>query len=138
MCPQLEPKMGKFPIELTKLTQGQRMIFLCLIYSIALTASTVMAYGLRFELSVPVGHRPPFGFWLCFWMLKLLLLACFGQFSSLLSFFSLPDLKRISVALCIATAILAGAWHVGLDSVKGMSRAVILLDGIFSIIAFSL
>ena len=54
-----------------------------------------------------------------------------GQFSSLLSFFSLPDLKRLGVALGLITVGMLGLWHVG-ESIHSMSRGVIVLDGVLS------
>ena len=65
------------------------------------------------------------------WASKLGVLAAAGQFSSLLSFFSLPDLKRLGVALGLITVGMLGLWHVG-ESIHSMSRGVIVLDGVLS------
>ena len=114
------------------LTQLQRILVLLGVYSVVLIAATWVAYGLRFDFEVPEIHERQFGaVWPWVWASKLVVLAAAGQFSSLLSFFSLPDLKRLGVALGLITVGMLGLWHVG-ESIHSMSRGVIVLDGVLS------
>ena len=73
-----------------------RGLLLVAAYSVVIVASLLAALMLRFDFAVPEE------FWRRFWIslawilpLKLALLAAFGQFRSLLTFFSLPDAKKI-------------------------------------------
>ncbi len=114
------------------LTQLQRILVLLGVYSVVLMAATWGAYGLRFDFVVPVDHERQFwAVWPWVWAAKLVVLAAAGQFSSLLSFFSLPDLKRLGVALGLITVAMVGLWQVG-EPVHSMSRGVIVLDGVLS------
>ena len=114
------------------LTQLQRILVLLGVYSVVLIAATWVAYGLRFDFEVPEIHERQFGaVWPWVWAAKLVVLAVAGQFSSLLSFLSLPDLKRLGVALGLITVGMLGLWHVG-EPIYSMSRGVIVLDGVLS------
>ena len=96
------------------LTQMQRILVLLGVYSVVLMAATWGAYGLRFDFEVPEIHERQFvAVWPWVWASKLVVLAAAGQFSSLLSFFSLPDLKRLGVALGLITVGMLGLWQVG-------------------------
>lgn len=121
-----------------QLTRGQRIAVLLGMYSVVLMAATWIAYGLRFDFVVPMDHASRFfDFWLWIWAGKLAVLAVAGQFSSLLSFFSLPDLKRLGVSLGSVTLVLMGLWYVSDGPVHSMSRGVIVLDGLLSFLGLS-
>jgi FlaA1/EpsC-like NDP-sugar epimerase len=120
------------------LSQWQRMVLLLVIYTIVLVTATWLAYGMRFDFFVPVQHQSEIGrIWVWVWAVKLLALALAGQFSSLLSFFSLPDLRRLGLALGVVTVGMFGSWY-ALDTMEGMPRGVILLDGILCFLGLAM
>ncbi len=119
-------------LTLPNLNQRQRATVLLVIYSGVLVTATWLAHGLRFDFVVPPENQIQIGrIWVWVWATKLVALASAGQFSSLLSFFSLPDLKRLGLALGAVTVGLLGWWHLS-DALYGMSRGVIIIDGILS------
>ncbi|HIG82169.1 MAG TPA: polysaccharide biosynthesis protein, partial [Verrucomicrobiales bacterium] len=119
------------------LSRGQRFAVLLVLYLAVLAAATWVAYGLRFDFDVPSDHQRHIKeIWVWVWAVKLLALAVAGQFYSLLSFFSLPDLKRLGLALGVVTLGLFGQWY-AVDSVGEMSRGVIVLDGILSFLGLA-
>jgi FlaA1/EpsC-like NDP-sugar epimerase len=120
------------------LTRTQRAIVLFFIYSIVLVAATFLAYGLRFDFAVPIEHQLHIQkIWFWVWLLKIVALAAAGQFSSLLSFFSIPDLKRLSLGIGGVTAGLLVLWNVN-DLIHQMSRGAIILDGMASFLGLSM
>jgi FlaA1/EpsC-like NDP-sugar epimerase len=107
---------------------GLRVVVLALVYALILTASLTSAMLLRFDLQVPPA------FWERFWFnlpwilaLKLILLAAFGQFRSLLSYFSLPDAGMIAAALGTAALVEAAVWFL-FAGVGIVPRGVIVSD----------
>ena len=119
------------------LSRSQRFVVLLVLYLAVLAAATWVAYGLRFDFDVPKEHQLHIkGIWIWVWAVKLLALAIAGQFYSLLSFFSLPDLKRLGLALGVVTLGLFGQWF-AVDAVHEMSRGVIVLDGILSFLGLA-
>ena len=119
------------------LSRNQRFAVLLVLYLAVLSAATWVAYGLRFDFDVPSDHQRHIKkIWVWVWASKLLALAVAGQFSSLLSFFSLPDLKRLGLALGVVTLGLFGQWY-AVDVVGEMSRGVIVLDGILSFLGLA-
>ncbi len=119
------------------LSRNQRFAVLLVLYLAVLAAATWVAYGLRFDFDVPKEHQLHIkGIWIWVWAVKLLALAIAGQFYSLLSFFSLPDLKRLGLALGVVTLGLFGQWF-AVDAVHEMSRGVIVLDGILSFLGLA-
>ncbi len=87
------------------LSRSQRFAVLLVLYLAVLAAATWVAYGLRFDFDVPTEHQRHIKeIWVWVWASKLLALAVAGQFYSLLSFFSLPDLKRLGLALGVVTS----------------------------------
>ncbi|MBC8325641.1 MAG: polysaccharide biosynthesis protein [Verrucomicrobia subdivision 3 bacterium] len=126
-----------FFLQPSKLSRGQRFAVLLVLYLAVLAAATWVAYGLRFDFAVPLDHQHHIiEIWVWVWAVKLLALAIAGQFYCLLSFFSLPDLKRLGVALGIVTLGLFGQWY-AVDAVGEMSRGVIVLDGILSFLGLA-
>ena len=101
-------------------------------------AATFLAYGLRFDFVIPIEHQLHIRkIWFWVWPLKIAALAIAGHFSSLLSFFSIPDLKRLCLGTGIVTAGLLMMWSIN-DVVHQMSRGAIILDGIASFLGLSM
>jgi len=117
-------------------SNSQRTSILVLLYSLVMVAATVMAYAIRFDFSIEESFALQYArigpVWVGIWMAKLAALTWAGQFASLLSFFSLPDLRRLALALGPISLVLLVAWHFPgvLDHV---SRSVIVLDGILGL-----
>lgn len=114
-----------------------RPLVLLLVYSVLLFASLLMALLLRFDFTVPEEYLQ--SFWRsALWIvpLKLLLLAFFGQFRSLLTFFSLPDAKRVAAALGISTVFELVVWYT-VGGAGVVPRGVILSDLLISFVALA-
>jgi FlaA1/EpsC-like NDP-sugar epimerase len=83
---------------------GIRFAALLIAYTFVLTASQWLAYGLRFDFDIPSDQRALFQtHWSWVIPLKLLVLGLSGQFAGLLSYFSIPDLRRIFYASSISS-----------------------------------
>ena len=120
-------------LKIHQLTKWERFGLLFLVYFLVLVAATWGAYGLRFEFAVPQEHQTHiWTIWPWVWAAKLVVLAMAGQFSSLLSFFSLPDLKRLGIATAAVSFGLMTIWYVE-GAVHEMSRTVIILDGVLAL-----
>ena len=103
-----------------------------------LIAATFLAYGLRFDFAIPIEHQLHIRkIWIWVWLLKITALAIVGQFSSLLSFFSIPDLKRLGLGMGVVTAGLLMMWNIN-DVFHQMSRGAIILDGMASFLGLSM
>lgn len=121
----------------THLTSLGRLVVLVAVYAGILFLCLLGALLLRFDF-----HVPP-EFWGRFWRslvwilpLKLILLAVFGQFRALLTYFSLPDAQRIAGAMVVAAIISLGIWFaVGGNDV--VPRGVIVTDIIISFLALA-
>jgi FlaA1/EpsC-like NDP-sugar epimerase len=89
-----------------------RVLLLVVIYSGAIVTAHWVAYLIRFEFHPPDDERVLFWSTLQ-WTLpvELLSLILFGQFRSLLSYFSLPDARRIVLACASASLVSLGAWY---------------------------
>jgi FlaA1/EpsC-like NDP-sugar epimerase len=100
---------------------------LVVIYSGAILAARWLAYLVRFEFHPPIDQQTLF--WRTLqWSLsiELLFLLIFGQFRSLLSYFSLPDARRIVLACASASVVSLGVWY----ATKGQHappRSIIIL-----------
>jgi FlaA1/EpsC-like NDP-sugar epimerase len=120
-----------------KLNALQRTSILMLLYLAACAISWWFAYQLRFDFSVePAVRDQSLRMLPGVIALKLLLLLAFGQFDSLLSYFSLPDAQRIFGATFIAAIILYCLHLLGFDEISA-PRAVILSDFIVSFAVLS-
>lgn len=124
-------------IEKLQTGSGSRFLFLLLCYSFVLVASLWMGYQLRFDFHIPADFRetlPLIILWVV--LLKLVLLYVMGQFSGLLSYFSIPDLQRIFTALAVATLTVGLVrWTEGIASAP--PRGVILADFLFSFLGIA-
>jgi FlaA1/EpsC-like NDP-sugar epimerase len=114
-----------------------RLLLLVAAYSAVLTASLLLAFLLRFDFAVPPE------FWSRFWSslawilpLKLVLLAVFGQFRSLLTFFSLPDAKMIAYAMGLAAMLEMAVWFITEGS-SVIPRGVIVSDLVISFLGLA-
>ncbi len=104
-----------------------RVAILVLTYCGAIIVAHWLAYLIRFEFHPTVEQQTQFWSTLR-WMLpvKLLSLLMFGQFRSLLSYFSLPDARRIVLACGMAAVISLIVWY----ATKGQyapPRSIIIL-----------
>ncbi len=120
-----------------KVLQIARPLGLAFLYGAALALSLFLSYLLRFDFDLAAGNlvRLPVII-VGVVVLKLGLLAAFGQFGSLLSYFGLPDLRRIVYALSTAAAAMLAVWlWAGVNFAP--PRAVILTDFVISFVAVS-
>lgn len=138
--------MAKLRMELSaiKINRLQRHLILLVVYSGALVLSYLLAYQIRFEFAVPPKYQAHLlGVWPMVVTAKLVCLWAFGQFASLLTYFSLPDLRRVGVALLLPSLVLLALWYaevrpvnVGMDGTPAsVPRGVIILDAILSFCA---
>lgn len=101
-------------------------------YLVVSALSYYIAFELRFDFSVPedfAQERIASLWWVL--MLKLMMLAAFGQFDSILSYFRLPDVLRLFASLFTSAVVLTSMWYVyGGDGVP--PRSVILSDLLLS------
>ena len=109
-----------------------RRAALLLLYAVVLYACRWLAYMIRFDFSIPTEYLPQIrarGIW--FIPTQLAFLAFFGQFSGILRYFGLRELRRLAYALGFATATL---YFARLFAVPGDQppRGVILLGGLLS------
>lgn len=120
-----------------RLSSLGRLFVLLAAYSAILFLSLIIALLLRFDFQV----APEF--WTRFWKslvwllpLKLCALALFGQFRTLLTYFSLPDAKRIAGAMSVSAFIAALVWFAvgGADVVP---RGVIVSDMVISFLGLT-
>lgn len=117
-----------------------RIASIILIYSLTLFGTLWMAYQLRFDF---FGNRQSSEYqylhqiWKLYPViipLKLFVLLLFRQYSGLLSYFSAPDLFRLTGAMTVSSALIAlsrGFLDTGLDWTP--PRGVILIDYVLSI-----
>jgi FlaA1/EpsC-like NDP-sugar epimerase len=120
-----------------RLTSVGRLIVLFAAYSAILFLSLVFALLLRFDFRVASEFWSRF-FETVVWLmpLKLVALAAFGQFRTLLTYFSLPDAKRIAAAMGSAGATALVVWFVvGGENV--LPRGVIVSDMVISFLALT-
>jgi FlaA1/EpsC-like NDP-sugar epimerase len=101
-------------------------------YSLIFCVSSLLALLTRFDLNIPPEFLQRWAesiIWVI--ALKLAILAAFGQFRSLLTFFSFPDAKMIFVALGAAAIFQLAAWFVS-GGAGMIPRGTIVVDFILS------
>lgn len=114
-------------------TRWTRYGSLLLFYAAELAVAFYVAYEIRWDFDTPpefVAQRA-----VLIWTIvgcKLLLLHSFGQFRSMLSYFSLADFSGIVVAMSAASAIMLGLWYFA-EPAAAPPRGVILGDFVLSI-----
>ena len=114
-----------------------RLIVLLVAYTAILFLSLLAALFLRFDFQV----APEF--WARFWQslvwllpLKLAALVIFGQFQTLLTYFSLPDAKRIAGAMGVSALVASAVWFV-LGGANIVPRGVIVSDMVISFLGLT-
>jgi FlaA1/EpsC-like NDP-sugar epimerase len=120
-----------------KLTSLGRVVALLAAYSVILLSALVLAVLLRFDFRVAPEFWSSF-FKTVVWLLplKLTALAVFGQFRTLLTYFSLPDARRIAAAMGLAGAVALGVWFaVGGGDV--LPRGVLVSDVVLSFLVLT-
>jgi FlaA1/EpsC-like NDP-sugar epimerase len=116
---------------------AMRTGILAVCYATMLTASLWMSYELRFDFNVEPLFRLDFlRFFTGVVGLKLVLLLVFGQFSGLLSYFSVPDLRRLFYVNASAGIIMISAWLYS-KGTYAPPRGIILADFIISLMGLS-
>ncbi|MEX0330143.1 MAG: polysaccharide biosynthesis protein [Puniceicoccaceae bacterium] len=110
-----------------------RTISLVLIYSAIFAVSLWIGYLLRWDFVIPETYQLEYVLALPLVVaIKLFFLMLFGQFGILLSYFRLPDLNRIGMALTLSSILLVQAWYIMPDFIIS-PRSVLLADYIFSL-----
>jgi FlaA1/EpsC-like NDP-sugar epimerase len=118
-----------------------RLLMLTAFYTVALTASLWVSYLLRFDFDIR--EIPPriehdkkmevirlYFTWVI--PMKLVLLGLFRQFQGLLSYFSIPDLRRLFAATACGSFVTYLAWK--LPTQPAPPRGVILIDFVLSFV----
>jgi len=104
-----------------------RALLLLGLYSLILAGSLYLAFQLRFDFDADSYlHRYPLGLVLSLGI-TLPSLWLFGQFRSLLSFFSLPDFQKIILATGLGNLALVAFWYSGQAEITP-PRAVLILN----------
>ena len=105
-----------------------RIGLLTVFYTAGVFGSLWIAFLLRFDFKIPNDQLVKF-IDTCAWVipLKLILLLVFRQFEGLLSYFSIPDLRRLFSAVASASAIMLLTWIYS-QGAGAPPRSVILTD----------
>ncbi len=105
-----------------------RIGLLIVIYAGVLLSSRWLAYQLRFDFVVPPQFKVQMSVhWWWEVSVKLVVLFCFGQFAGLLSYFSVPDLRRLFYASAASSLLLLGLRY-NSDVLYAPPRGVLLID----------
>lgn len=116
---------------------GTRFFLLTVCYAVVLVVSLWFSYLIRLDFVIRAeiyDSLPVIVLWVV--LLKLGLLFVFGQYSGLLSYFSIPDLQRIFYALAVASFVMGLARFTGGIGIAP-PRGVILGDFLFSLLGIS-
>lgn len=114
-------------------TRWTRYGALLVFYAAGLAAAFHTAYEIRWDFDTPADFAAQRG--VLVWTIvgyKLLLLHSFGQFRSMLSYFSLADFSAIVASMSAASGIMLGLWYFA-EPAAAPPRGVILADFVFSI-----
>lgn len=127
------PFSGKRALSPSRINALLRTGFLFVIYSAICAVSLYIAYELRYDFAVPEASRRQ-RWEVMSWLvpLELVLLFAFGQFSSHLSYFRMPDLYRIFGVFGTATLFLVYLWYIT-DGKECPPRASILANMVLCI-----
>jgi FlaA1/EpsC-like NDP-sugar epimerase len=114
-----------------------RLVVLLAAYAAILLASLVLALLLRFDFHVDAEYWRRFRDTLV-WLLplKITSLFFFGQFRTLLTYFSLPDAKRLAGAMGICAVIALVVWFAR-DGAGVVPRGVLVSDMVISFLGLS-
>src|SRR5882724_1312157 len=114
-----------------------RIPLVVLVYGAGLVASLWLAYQLRFDFAVPtVEQRQLWNVALWIVPAQLLLLLCIGHCAGLLSYFGLPDVRRLSLALATASALMALVWMIT-EGRSAPPRSVMVTDLLISFLVLA-
>ena len=110
-----------------------RTVVLAAIYCGLFAISLWIGYLLRFDFVIPRNYQAEYFRTLpVIAVVKLLMLFIFGQFGVLLSYFRLPDLTRIALALLLSSILFVQAWYLFPD-LDVPPRSVLLADLMLSL-----
>jgi FlaA1/EpsC-like NDP-sugar epimerase len=141
---------GPNPVKCVKGFQvsSYRMVLAVVGYTAALLCSFLLAYLLRFDFGADASFAPyrPLMLAQAGWVipLKLVVLLAIGHFYGLLSYFSVPDLRRLLVGLGIGSAVPSAVWifsHVMAVQMPGylfLPGGVIAIDFMLSVLTISM
>ena len=108
------------------------------VYAVVLWTARFIAYQLRFDFRLAPEFREQLAdHWYWVVPLKLLFLYFFGQFSGLLSYFSVPDLRRLFYA-CITSSLALLAIRYAAPEWYRVPRGVVLIDFLLSFVGLAL
>ena len=112
----------------------RRPLLLALIYSGIFFLSVALAYELRFDFALP-SHYANQLLLICLWAIpiKLIALRIFGHFNELLSYFGVPDLRRIIGAIATSSTALLILRFVAGAGAFATPRGVIVTDFVLSV-----
>jgi FlaA1/EpsC-like NDP-sugar epimerase len=114
-----------------------RVVLLILVYGSVLVISLFLALLFRFDFVVPFQYLASFTSTIIWFIpLKLIALAFFGQYRTLLTYFSLPDAKRIASAMGVSSLIAIVVWYI-LGGSGVVPRGVIVSDLLISFIGIA-
>lgn len=114
-----------------------RSVSLIVLYVLTLAVCRYVAYEIRFDFLVPLEFQQERLFSLALTLpIKLGFLLLFRQFGSLLTYFSVPDLLRIALAMASANAV-SYLLRYGIDPGVLTPRGVVLIDFVLSVGAIS-
>ncbi|HUI06169.1 MAG TPA: nucleoside-diphosphate sugar epimerase/dehydratase [Verrucomicrobiae bacterium] len=116
---------------------GWRIPVVSVVYTVGLVFSLWLSYELRFDFSIPTQDYHQF-LGVALWLIpaKLALLLLIGHFAGLLSYFSIPDLKRLFYALATGSLLAAASW-IATGGRFAPPRSVILADGLVSLLVLA-
>lgn len=120
-----------------RLSRSSRLLVVLVVYSMGLVASFWLSYQLRFDFNVPADEQLA-GAFHALWILpiKLCLMLLIGQFAGLLSYFSIPDLRRLLLALGATSFFICFVWFVS-SGRAAPPRSVIMADFLLSVLFLS-
>ena len=110
---------------------------LAIVYAVDLAAAFWLAYELRWDFAVPMPFLDQRVQLLAIVvMCKLILLHSFGQFRSMLSYFSIADFSGVVLAMSAASAFMLALWCFAAPGASP-PRGVILMDFVLSVVLVS-
>lgn len=120
-------------IQINHFLRTGRLLSLVIVYAVILCLSSLIALAIRFDFNIAQEYWDTWKetiYWLI--PLQLLLLAIFGQYRSLLTYFSYPDAKKIGYSQSLSILIASTVWILR-GGLGVMPRGVILSDLVISI-----
>lgn len=110
---------------------------LAICYGVVVGVAHFLSYFLRFDFEIPRDQiEKASGGVLWVVPFKLMVLLVFGQFAGLISYFSIPDLRRLLYAVSVSSVVLFGVRFFWVDWFS-VPRGVILLDFILTLIGLT-